>query len=144
MIPFIIIGGVITAILLDALSKETEKTISEFSDKDVITDYAKLFTPKDETKAKIHTTRTINKLIKNIKLFKIGKSGDPKTRHKSYTKLQKMYIIVESENKDFISKLESIYNEKFISNKKNKNCNVGSAGDMTDKIGRYFLYFIAK
>lgn len=53
-----------------------------------------------------------------------------------------MYLLVESDDKGFIDKLEGIYNEKYISNSKNKNCKIGSAGEMTDKTGRYFLYFV--
>ena len=143
MIP-VIIGAAVSYLLLDVLSNFTDKSISEFKEESIITDYAKFFNSSDETIAKIHTTKTINKLIGSTKKFKIGKSGNPKSRNTQHTQFNKLYIIVESRNKSFINNLEAIYNEKYISNKKNKNCKIGSAGVMTDKNGRYFLYFIAK
>jgi hypothetical protein len=142
MLPFIIVGGLI-GVLISALSRETQKEITEFSQKDILTDKAKFFKSSEETKAKIHITKTMNKLIENAKNFKVGKTGSPSDRNKQHTEFKKMYVIVESDKKDFIEDLECIYNEKYITNKKNKNLKIGSAGTMTDKKGRYFLYFVA-
>jgi hypothetical protein len=141
MIPYFITAA-ITYLFIEALSEATDKSTTEFNKDDIITDCVKFFKSTEETKAKSHATKTINKLIKNTKGFKIGKSGTPKDRNIQHTQFEKMYIIVESKNKKFINKLEGIYNGKYISNKKNKNCKIGSAGEMTDKTGRYFLYFI--
>lgn len=142
MIP-VIIGAAVSYWLLEVLSEVIDKSITEFEVESIITDYAKFFNSSEETVAKIHTTKTINKLIGYTKKFKIGKSGNPESRNTQHTQFNKMYIIVESRNESFIDKLEGIYNEKYILNNKNKNCKIGSAGKMTDKSGRYFLYFIA-
>lgn len=142
MLPLIIAGGLI-AMLISALSKETQKDISEFDQKDILVEKAKFFKSSEETKAKIHITRTMNKLIDNAKSFKVGKTGSPSDRSKQHTAFKKMYIIVESNEKKFIEKLEGFYNEKYISNKRNKNLKIGSAGKMTDKAERYFLYLVA-
>lgn len=142
MIPYLI-GAGLAYLLLEVLSDEMDKSVSEFNDGDIITDYAKFFESSEETKAKIHATKTINKLIKESAKFKIGKSGNPKGRNNQHIQFKKMYIIIESKNEKFINELEAVYNERYISNKKNKNCKIGSAGKMTKKTGRYFLYFIA-
>lgn len=145
MIQYIIAGvGAIAAgaaYLLFSQNKQTE--LSEFDDENINTGYHKFFSPTDETKAKTHATTSMNKLIEKVKGFKIGKTGSPDDRNKQHTDFKKMYVIVESKSEEFIEKLESIYNEKFISNKRNGNFKTGSAGKMTGKNGRYFLYFIA-
>ncbi len=143
MIPYLIGAGIIY-ILKEVLSEVTDKSISEFDEDAIITDYAKFFKSNQETVAKIHITKTLNKLTKRKGKFKIGKSGTPNDRNSQHKSFKKMYIIAESKNKKFIDNLEAIYNEKFISNKKNVNCKIGSAGEMTDKTGRYFLYVITK
>lgn len=143
MIQIIIATG-ITLLLLEALSGFTKKDVKDLNDDDLILDYARFFKANDETLAKMLITRTINRLIKNSKSFKIGKSGNPKGRKVQYTKFNKMYIIVESKEEHFIEKLERIYNEKYISSKKNTNCKIGSAGKMTGKTGKYYLYFVSK
>jgi hypothetical protein len=137
----ILIGG-LAYLLIKALANETNKKVSEFKESDIITDYSKFFKSTEKTKAKIHSTRILNKLIETSKKFKIGKSGDPKGRKIKHFDFEKMYVLVESENEKFINELEAHYNEKYISNKKNKNLKIGSAGKMTEKTGRYFLYFI--
>ena len=142
MLPFVIAGGIVV-ILIAALASETEKKPSEFNNEDIIEEFGKFFEPTEETKAKIHATKLINKLIKGMVEFKLGKSGSPKDRIKQHTKFEKIYIIIESDDKKFIEKLEGVYNKKYISNAKNKNCKIGSAGEMTEKTGRYFLYFVA-
>jgi len=143
MIPYLI-GATITYLFIEILSEITDKSISEFDKDNIVTDYAKLFKPSQETIAKIHITKTINKLTKRKVKFKIGKTGMPDNRKKQHKEFSKMYIIAESKNDIFINKLEAIYNEKFIDNKKNVNYKIGSAGKMTDKTGRYFLYLIIK
>ena len=143
MIPYLI-GAGISYLFIKILSEVTDKSISEFDKDDIITDFAKFYKPSEETIAKTHITKTLNKLTKKNGKFKIGKSGTPNDRNIQHKEFKKMYIIAESKNKKFINKFEAIYNEKFIANKKNVNCKIGSAGEMTDKTGRYFLYVITK
>lgn len=142
MIP-IIIGGALTWVLYEVISSITNKEPSSFSKENIKTEYLKIFGKDQEKIAKIHATKSINKLIKIVKEFKIGKSGAPEDRNKAHILFEVMYLIVESEDKSFIDKLEGIYNEKYITINENMNIKVGSAGEMTDKKGRYFLYFIA-
>ena len=143
MLPILLTGGAVLVFLIKALSNETKQDISQFSEEDIVIDYVKLFAPNEVTKAKRHTTKTINRLLKGVKSFKVGKTGAPKERNSAHTKFKTMYLLVESTDKEFINGLEAIYNEKYISNSKNENCKIGSAGEMTDKTGRYYLYFIA-
>jgi len=127
--------------LIDVLM--TNKSPSEFRQEDIIDDSAKFFKKSEETKAKRHATRIINKLIKKIDNHKLGKSDSPKDRNAQHIEFGKMYILVESDNECFIKKLEEIYNERYIFNSKNKNYKIGSAGEMIGETGRYFLYFVA-
>ncbi len=73
----------------------------------------------------------------------MGKTGSPSDRIKQHIGFEKIYLIIKSDDQDFIEKLESIYNEKFFSHTKNRNWKIGSAGKMTDKTGYYFLYLVA-
>ena len=141
MIQYIISAGILY-IFKEILSDLNNKPLTEFNNESIITDYAKFFKSNQEIIAKIHITKTLNKIIKQNKKFKIGKSGSPKNRNSQHKEFSKMFILAESENKEFINKLEAIYNEKYIRNKKNTNYKIGSAGEMTDKTGSYFLYVV--
>jgi hypothetical protein len=141
MIPLILIGA--TAWLIKELAKETQKPVSQFDETDIITDYVKYFKSSEITEAKRHSTRVLNTLVLDVKKFKVGKSGSPSDRNSQHKNFNKMYLIVESNNEKLINELEAYQNEKFISHKKNKNKKIGSAGSMTDKKGKYFLYLIA-
>jgi len=143
MIQYILGVGALY-VLKEILSELSDKSITEFKNDDIVTDYAKYFTSKQETIAKIHITKTLNKIIKGKGKFKIGKSGVPHSRNKQHKAFNKMYILAESKNKKFIDKLEALYNEKYISNKKNANYKIGTAGVMSDKTGKYFLYVVTK
>jgi len=119
------------------------KLPSEFRQENIIDDSAKFFSKSEETKAKRHATRVINKLIKKIDNFKFGRSISTKNRNAQPVEFEKMYILVESDNEEFIKKLEGIYHERYISNSKQENYKIGSIRKMIGKTRRYFLYFVA-
>lgn len=98
------------------------------------------------TQVKRRTTRAINTIIRNCKGFKIGKSGNPDGRRTKvdYHIYSKIFVLCVSEDKSFISDLESHYNGKYISSKKNDNKKTGSAGVTTDKNGKHYLYIAVR
>lgn len=124
------------------LTRKTSNELTEFTGKNIVTDFHKFFDSKEETEAKKHATRSINKIVAQCKDFKIGKSGVPQTRKYAHSGFDKLYVIIESLDGDFIDELESHYNEKFFDNPKNVNKKKGSAGVMTDEGYGYFLYVV--
>jgi len=144
MIPFIPIAAVA---LLGKLIYEAVKEQPDYSEIDHENVYVDYMINQDKEKLtstilKQKTTRAVNKIQKEYKGFKIGKSGNPKERQGStdYTKYKGMYVLCASSDSDVISDLEGYYNEKYIKHKKNDNKKEGSAGVTTDSNGVHYLY----
>ena len=90
-------------------------------------------------------TRSINKyILKEYKGFKIGKTGNPKSRTSNHKNYDKMFLFCASKNEELINTLESYYNEKYIDNKKNDNKKKGSASVAVPVKGKYYLYIVVR
>lgn len=81
-------------------------------------------------------------LITKSNKFKIGKSGVPNERRKGHSEYEVMHLLCESQDKDYINRLESYYNSKYYEHAKNQNKNRGSASTMESKNGYYYLYVV--
>lgn len=139
----LIIGGLMIGGAIYALSQGDSDEATEFKNKKICPTHQKFFKKKANKKnVKTHSTKSINKLIELSESFKIGKSGDLKGRSISsdYRDYDCLFPITESTDKDLIKQLEKEYNKKYKKHSKNNNLNEGSAGEMTDSLGRYILY----
>ena len=98
----------------------------------------------EDSVIKTQVTKTVNKLISSCNGFKIGKSGNPKTRAYSYQQYNNMYVLCSSNSVEFIEDLEAYYNDKFIDHSKNDNQRTGSAGESVAANGSYYLYIVVR
>ena len=93
-------------------------------------------------------TKNINKIIKDYKIFKIGKTGDPYIRSdkKDYRNgYNHMFIIYKSTSEKNISAIEEEYIEKFMNLEPNKiqNKRINAPGKkMQSYDGYYYLYLV--
>ena len=131
-------------LLVEAFSNNSE--FKEIDHKDIYKDFL-IDQDNDEltdTVLKRKITRSINRLIKETKGFKIGKSGNPKARTSNHKKYDKMFLLCASSDKKLINTLESHYNTKYIKDKKNDNKKEGSAGVAVAVNGKYYLYLVTR
>ncbi len=87
-------------------------------------------------------SKSINKIIRSSKNFKIGKTGNPYSRGGNYHEFKKMYLLCGSRNERYIERLEEEYLEEYIDHQKNENINTGSGGNMRSKSGSFYLYVV--
>ncbi|MFL0106932.1 hypothetical protein [Tenacibaculum maritimum] len=146
MNPLLLIGAVIGLgkLLVKAFSSNSE--FEEIEHKDI---YKNFLIDQDDdeltdTVLKQKITYSINRLIKETKGFKIGKSGNPKARTSNHKKYDKMFLLCGSSDKELINTLESHYNTKYIKDKKNDNKKEGSAGVAVAVNEKYYLYLVTR
>lgn len=89
-------------------------------------------------------TRSINKIVKQCKSFKIGKTGCPDNRFANYKDYDRMILLCQSSDCGIIEVLESYYNQKYFAHPKNDNQRIGSAGIMSNSDSLYFLYIVVR
>jgi len=146
MNPLLLIGVAIGLgkLLVEALSNNSE--FEEIEHKDIFKDFLIDQDNNDliDSILKQKITRSINILIKKHKGYKIGKSGNPKTRTSNHMKYDKMFLLCASSDKELINFLESHYNTKYIKDKKNDNKKEGSAGVTVAVNGKYYLYLVTR
>lgn len=140
----ILLGGVALGSILKSISGDPE--LSEIDDNDIYQDFMEDDEEEDlsETVIKQRITRSINKLVKDCEGFKIGKTGNPKTRNRQHHTYQTMFVLCKSKDGDFIEDLEAHYNDKYINHEKNDNHRAGSAGKAVPAGKYYYLYVVLR
>ncbi len=131
-------------LLVEAFGDNSE--FKEIDHRDIYQDFL-IDQDKDELNPSVlkrKITRSINRLSGEAKGFKIGKSGNPKTRTSNHKEYDKMFLLCSSSNRNLIDDLESHYNAKYVEDKKNDNKRVGSAGVAVAVDGRYYLYILTR
>ncbi|MGI4742933.1 MAG: hypothetical protein ACRYG7_47895 [Janthinobacterium lividum] len=97
---------------------------------------------------KTRITKHINVLIADCAKYKIGKTGDSyiRTDKQDYRgSYCEMHLLYRSTSKDYVSRLEEHYIEKYINDEENKNQNksIKAPGKtMYSYDGYYYLYLV--
>ena len=113
-------------------------TLEKISDEYLINYYKK----NKESAIKQQITKAIEKIIKDYRYFKIGKTGVPEGRSAQHKDYDRMFVLCQTKYPEFIDNLESYYNSKYINHPKNENINEGTANRMSDTSGYYYLYVV--
>ncbi|MCL6294910.1 hypothetical protein [Jejuia spongiicola] len=144
MHPFLLIAVAIGVGKLFAKIFKNNPELGEITHKDIYKDFLIDIDKNDLTERilKQKTTRSINLIIEKHKSFKIGKTGNPKSRTANHKIYDRMFLLCSSSDKEMINVLEGHYNDKYLTHKKNDNKKGGSAGDAKAMNGRYYLYIV--
>jgi hypothetical protein len=89
-------------------------------------------------------TKSINEIIPLYKSFKIGKTGNPPNRHRQHVVYKEMFLLCESRDANFISDIETYFNEKYLNHEKNDNIKGGSACKSKSVDGKHYLYIVVR
>ena len=123
MHPLLLLGIAIGIgkLLVEAFSNNPE--FDEIDHSDIYKDFLVNQDDDDFTEKvlKQKLTHAINRVIRENKGFKIGKTGNPKERNSNHKKYDKMFLLCSSTDEVLINKLEAYYNSKYINDKKNDN-----------------------
>ncbi len=131
--------------LTKLFSSDNDKGISGIPREDIDDKYLEQVNRNtNEGDLKRTLTNRINQIIAQCKKFKVGETGSPEGRRKSYVGYSKMYLLCKCTSEEYIDKLEHYYNEKFFNHPKNDNINQGSAGKMSSPDGNFYLYIVSK
>lgn len=135
-----IVGG--ATLLKEVLKEEKHPSISGIPKENLNPNYLIKFRNTDKLGIiKQRITRNINIIIEKCDSFKIGKTGNKKTRPSNYLDFNEMYFLCESNEKN-INLLEAHYIDEYFDHKKNKNQRRGSAGRMVSSNGKFYLYLV--
>lgn len=89
-------------------------------------------------------TRRINRMIRDCRGFKIGRTSAPEKRSGKYEKYKTMQVLCAA-RQDIIQELEDYYIHRFLEDPRNDNKNRGSAGPAGTTIdGRHYLYVVMR
>ncbi|OFX37786.1 MAG: hypothetical protein A2X08_02965 [Bacteroidetes bacterium GWA2_32_17] len=143
MFPLLLIGTGLAILLKELFSADNE--LKKISTEHIYCVYLnKHYEKTNEPTLKANITKSINKITKQYKGFKIGKTGNPPVINMNHKEYSEMFLLCESKNPEFIYTLESIYNKKFIEHKKNDNKKEGSAGICKSVDGKFYLYIVVR
>lgn len=132
------------ALFVKLFSGDAEFSEIEHDDifRDFLIDQDELKLSESELKRRL--TRAINLVVSDCEGFKIGKTGNPKSRTAAHRTYSRMFLLCCSADVKLIESLESHYNHKYILDKKNDNKKVGSAGTAKAVNGKYYLYIVTR